>query len=180
MPLCSFGGSYGAVGVASWYGPDSGDPSPPISLSNPGPSPPTQSWLQPGAAACCALHVVSFFVPLSKPSYTLLGDREQEWGSFPTLYLVATPPSPLGLSSKISCFVKSSLPQAALVTSVFPQCSAEACYRFNYPRLQDGENLSLYNHWRRGGGVGLEVGTRTFSITWARWGKKVSRWPFQA
>lgn len=40
-----------------------------------------------------------------------------ECGSFPTLYLVVTPPSPLGFSSKISFLVKlSPLPQAVLVT----------------------------------------------------------------
>ena len=50
-----------------------------------------------------------------------------EWGSFPTLYLVVTPPSPLGFSSKISFLVKSSpLPQAVLVTSL---CSCSVLSR---------------------------------------------------
>lgn len=47
------------------------------------------------------------------------------WSSFPTLHLVTTPPSPLGLSSKISFFGKlSPLLQAGLVTSL---SSVEAC-----------------------------------------------------
>ena len=82
------------------------------------PCPPKQPLLRPWSATCCFLKGASSFMPLSKALlFPLCGAWKQ--GSFPILYLGATPPLPLGFSSKISSLVKlSPLLQAVWVSSL--------------------------------------------------------------
>lgn len=105
MPLHSFVGSDGVVRGCrlAWTG-----------------LPPTHAALTPAkSASCCFLNAAKLFHAFLKGTCCSLYGEDREPGSLPILYLVATLPLPLGLSSKISFFGKSPpLPQAVLFTSL--------------------------------------------------------------